>query len=158
MRAEAEDLLFREARALDTRDWEGWLAFYTDDAVYWAPALTGDDAFVDDPDNDVSLMYLSHADLEARIVRVEEGDSFASDPLPLTTHLVSNVLAEETADGIAVTASWLCRSFWRIRDPAIRSGHYAYVLRQTNAGLRIVRKTVFIHDDRIFGPIDFYNV
>ena len=74
-RSAAEDLLYREAWCLDNKCWEDWLALYTEDAVYWAPAMDGDEGWTDDPDKDVSLMYMDKAGLEARIFRIEGHDS-----------------------------------------------------------------------------------
>ena len=102
--AEVTDLLHREAYHLDRCEWDRWLALYTDDAIYWAPALSGDDGFTDDPDNEISLIYLDRAGIEARVFRIESGDSFANTPLPMTAHLVTNVrvvdagVASPTAD------------------------------------------------------------
>lgn len=156
---QAAELLHREAWLLDTRSWDDWLALYTDDAVYWAPAMDGDEGWTDDPDNDVSLMYMDRAGLEARIFRIEGHDSYATDPMPHTAHLVGNVLLHGEADGLVrVTATWLVHSYLRVRGPAVRGGLYEYGLRETPDGLRIARKKVFIHDDRIVGPLDIYNV
>ena len=157
--AEAADLLYREARHLDRREWEAWLALYADDAVFWAPALAGEEGFSEDPDNDVSLIYLDRAGLEARIFRIEGRDSFASAPLPHTAHVVGNVHVTgiDGAD-IAVSATWLVNSFRRVEPPILRAGRYAYVLRRAAAGLVIARKTVYVLDDRIVGPIDIFNI
>ena len=157
--AEAADLLYREAWHLDNREWEAWLALYTGDAVFWAPAIAGEEGFSEDPDNDVSLIYLDRAGLEARIFRIEGRDSFANAPLPHTAHVVSNVRAAE-ADGadIEVSATWLVNSFRRTDPPILRAGRYAYTLRRTDAGLAIARKTVYVLDDRIVGPIDIFNI
>ena len=157
--AEATDLLHREAYHLDHREWQAWLALYTDDAVYWAPAIVGEEGFSEDPDNDVSLIFLDRAGIEARIFRIEGGDSFANAPLPHTAHLVSNVRIVETeGPEIGVSATWLVNSFRRVETPILRAGRYAYTLRRTEAGLTIARKTVFVLDDRIVGPIDIFNI
>ena len=157
--AEAADLLYREACHLDRREWEAWLALYAEDAVFWAPALAGEEGFSEDPDNDVSLIYLDRAGLEARIFRIEGGDSFASAPLPHTAHLVSNVRAVRAGDAeIEVSAAWLVNSFRRTDPPILRAGRYAYALRRDGEGLTIARKTVFVLDDRIVGPIDIFNI
>ena len=37
-RAEAENLLYREAALLDEGSWDDWLALFTEDAVFWMPA------------------------------------------------------------------------------------------------------------------------
>ncbi len=157
--AEAADLLHREAYHLDHREWDPWLALYTDDAVFWAPAMVGDGGFSEDPDNHVSLIYLDRTGLEARIFRIEGGDSYANAPLPHTAHLIANVRAVEVEDTqIAVSATWLVNSFRRVEPPVLRAGRYAYTLRRTPGGLAIARKTVFVLDDRIVGPIDIFNI
>ena len=157
--AEAAELLYREAGHLDRREWEAWLALYAEDAVFWAPAIVGDDGFSEDPDNDVSLIYLDRAGLEARIFRIEGGDSFANTPLPHTAHLVSNVRAVGAGGAeIEVFATWLVNSFRRTDPPILRAGRYAYTLRRSASGLAIARKTVYVLDDRIVGPIDIFNI
>ena len=157
--AEAADLLFREARHLDRREWESWLALYSEDAVFWAPAIDGDEGFSEDPDNDVSLIYLDRPGLEARIFRIEGRDSFASAPLPHTAHVVSNVHLTGTGDAeIEVSATWLVNSFRRVESPILRAGRYAYTLRRGEEALTIARKTVYVLDDRIVGPIDIFNI
>ena len=157
--AEAADLLYREARHLDRREWRAWLALYAGDAVFWAPALAGEEGFTEDPDNEVSLIYLDRAGLEARVFRIEGRDSFASAPLPHTAHVVGNVhvTGAEGAE-IAVSATWLVNSFRRAEAPILRAGRYAYTLRRTDSGLAIARKTVYVLDDRIVGPIDIFNI
>lgn len=152
-------ILYREAWCLDTKRWEDWLALYADDAVYWAPAMDGDEGWTDDPDNDVSLMYMDKAGLEARIFRIEGHDSYATDPLPHTAHLVTNVLMHGEEGGLVeVSATWMVHSYARVRGGSVRGGLYEYGLRDTADGLRIATKKIFIHDDRIVGPIDIYNV
>jgi 3-phenylpropionate/cinnamic acid dioxygenase small subunit len=158
-RSAAEDLLYREAWCLDNKCWEDWLALYTEDAVYWAPAMDGDEGWTDDPDKDVSLMYMDKAGLEARIFRIEGHDSYATDPLPHTAHLVTNVLVHGEQDGLTrVSATWMVRTYARVRGGSVRGGLYEYGLREIADGLRIATKKIFIHDDRIVGPIDVYNV
>ena len=38
-----EAFLHAEARALDDRDWDTWLAFYAPDASFWMPAWDDND-------------------------------------------------------------------------------------------------------------------
>jgi 3-phenylpropionate/cinnamic acid dioxygenase small subunit len=156
---EVTELLAREAFCLDRRMWAEWLALYTDDAVYWAPALSGEDGFTSDPDNEISQIYLDRNGIEARIFRIEGGDSMATEPLPLTAHLVSNVLVHRSDSGaIEATATWLVHTFWRRRGAIVRGGIYEYTLRREKGDLRIVRKVVKVMDDRIVGPLDIYNI
>ena len=80
-------------------------------------------------------------------------------PLPHTAHVVSNVRVVETkGPEIDVSATWLVNSFRRVEPPILRAGRYAYTLRRAESGLAIARKTVFVLDDRIVGPIDIFNI
>src|ERR1700686_34537 len=66
-----EDFLYAEARCLDEKDWDGWLAHYTKDAVFWMPAWDDDDKIVEDPQREISLIYYgSKQGLEDRAFRI----------------------------------------------------------------------------------------
>jgi len=157
--AEVEAIVAREAFLLDTRRWADWLALYADDAIFWVPAWASDDGFTTDPDNNVSLMYMDKAGLEARVFRIESADSWATEPLPFTAHLVTSVLVTATRGAeLEASAAWLVRSFARTRGATLRGGRYDYVFRRAPDGLRIARKTVYVHDDRIVGALDVYNI
>lgn len=157
--AEAAELLHREALCLDKRRWEDWLALYTEDAVYWVPAFASDDEMTSDPDNQVSLMYMDRAGLEARVFRLEDADSYANEPLPWTAHLVTNILVTGGgADAPEVSASWLVHSFRRADGAIARGGLYEYALRRVGKHLKIARKTTLVYDDCIEGPLDIYNI
>jgi benzoate/toluate 1,2-dioxygenase beta subunit len=46
-----EDLrqfLYREARFLDDKEWENWLALYAPDVEFWMPSWDDDDQLVND--------------------------------------------------------------------------------------------------------------
>jgi len=156
---EASHLLHQEGWFLDNRLWDDWLTLYTDDCIYWAPAMVGDENWTDNPDNDVSLIYMDRPGLEARIFRIEGEDSYATHPLPHTSHLVTNILVQgQTEDNVDVSATWLVHSYSRVHGRLIRGGLYRYAIRKTSLGLKIREKKVFVHDDKIVGPIDIYNI
>ena len=159
LRAEVADLLHLEAYHLDRHQWADWLMLYTDEAVFWAPAHVSDGGFTTDPDNEVSLIYMDRAGLEARIFRIESGDSYASDPLPRTAHLIGNILITEAqSDRISVAASWIVHDHSRAYGSITRGGLYEYYLVQRTNGLRIARKKINLIDDTIVGPLDIYNL
>ncbi|MEL0083454.1 MAG: aromatic-ring-hydroxylating dioxygenase subunit beta, partial [Gammaproteobacteria bacterium] len=56
--SEVTDFLFEEADLLDRRDWDGWLDLYEEECLFWIPAWEDDDILCEDPDNEVSLIYL----------------------------------------------------------------------------------------------------
>ena len=153
------ELLYREAWYLDQKRWEDWLSLYAEDAIYWSPAMVGDDQWSGDPEREISLVYMEKSGLEARVFRIEGGDSYATEPLPHTSHVVTNVLLhDEKENQFLVSASWQVRSYSRVRGAIARGGLYEYVLRSDNRDLLIVQKKIFIHDDKIVGPIDIYNI
>lgn len=157
--AEVAELINREAYYLDRRQWQDWLDLYADDAIYWVPAFASDDEMTTDPDNEVSLMYMDKAGLDARVFRIEGRDSYATEPLPWTAHLVTNVLIHGDDGGlIRVSASWLVHSFQRSRGSVTRGGLYDYVLRRDEQALRIAHKKTMVYDDGIVGPLDIYNI
>ncbi len=159
MTAEVADLIAREAHCLDRRQWADWLALYADDAVYWVPAFASDDEMTGDPETEISLMYMDKAGLEARIFRIESGDSYATVPLSWTAHLVTNVVVTQARDEtVEASASWLVHSFGRVHGKVQRGGLYDYTLRRGADGLRIVQKKIMVFDDAIVGPLDIYNI
>ena len=56
-RAEAEELLYREALYLDRGEWDAWLDLYLPDAIFWMPAWRDETTLTDDPDRELSLIY-----------------------------------------------------------------------------------------------------
>jgi hypothetical protein len=48
--------------------------------------------------------------------------------------------------------------FWRTKGAFIRAGRYEYDLREDDDTFQIVLKKIFVHDDRVVGPIDIYNI
>lgn len=148
-----------EAGLLDARDWHAWLALYAPDARYWAPAWVDDYKMTSDPTRQTSLIYADRIELEARIFRIESEDSYASMPLPQTSHVVTCTGVRESADGLVqVMANWMVHYFWRTKGAFVRAGRYEYELREEGDSFAVVLKKIFVHDDRIVGPIDIYNI
>jgi 3-phenylpropionate/cinnamic acid dioxygenase small subunit len=94
-RAEAEDLLYKEALLLDTLQLETWLGMFTPDGLYWIP--------IDDSDPIETHVSIVYDTPERRAERVDHllHDYFpAQSPRSRTVHLVSNVICEESAAGV----------------------------------------------------------
>lgn len=148
-----------EAGLIDDRNWHDWLALFAPDARFWVPAWIDDHKFTSDPERQASLIYANMADLEARVFRIESEDSYASMPLPQTSHVVTCTKVQRAANGlIKAKANWIVHFFWRTKGAFVRAGHYEYEFRESGGDLRIVLKKIFVHDDRVISPIDIYNV
>jgi 3-phenylpropionate/cinnamic acid dioxygenase small subunit len=157
----AADLLHRECRYLDTRDWAAWLDLYAPNAVYWVPAWRDEYTQTSDPDSEISQIYHdSRSGLVERVMRVQSGKSVTTQPLPRTTHFVSNIEGTWEADGaIGAHACWMVQ----VHDPRTERQHgnfgrYELRLGETNAGWVIARKIVRLQNDRVPALIDFYTL
>src|SRR5207249_3330256 len=84
-RAEAESLLFREARLLDERRFGEWLEMFADDCLYWVPTTEADSPL------EPSLIYDDHARMEERVFRLQDTRAYAQRPPSRTQHNISNV-------------------------------------------------------------------
>jgi len=93
--AEAEALLYREARLLDERRFHDWLAMFADDCLYWVPITDGD------PATEPSIIYDDHRRMEERVFRLLSPRAYAQEPPSRTQHTISNVEIAGEADGVA---------------------------------------------------------
>ena len=158
-RAAVEDLIYREARFLDEKNWRDWLALYTEDAVFWMPSWAGEYETTSDPELELNLVYLKgRAHLEDRVFRLQTEDSFASVPMARTAHVVGGVMLDEANDNeVKARASWVVHSYG-LHGAITRGGWYEYRLRRDPAGLKIARKKITMIDDKLVGPLDFFHL
>ena len=89
-----ELFLFEEARLLDAGKFEAWLKLYEPQGIYWMPSQPGQT----DPLNVASIVYEDHAILSIRVQRLLEARALVLTPMPRTTHLVSNIEAQESSE------------------------------------------------------------
>ena len=158
-RQAAIDLVLLEGALLDERDWDGWLALYSEEAEYWIPSWDDEDTLVDDPQNAISLIYYANrAGLEDRIHRLRTERSAASTPLPRTCHMTSNLRVDTTAgDHIVVASSWTTHSY-RLQTSMTYFGRQTHTLRQDADELRICGRKIIVCNDRISNVLDIYSV
>lgn len=157
----ATELLYLEGRCLDERDWAAWLELYAPTAVYWVPAWRDEYTQTGDPDTEISQIYHdTRRGLEERVMRVQSGKSVTTQPLPRTTHFVSNIEGAWEADGaIGAHGCWMVQVY----DPRTERQHgnfgrYELRLSQTDTGWVIARKIVRLQNDRVPALIDFYTL
>jgi benzoate/toluate 1,2-dioxygenase beta subunit len=156
----AQAFLNREARFLDDKEWENWLALYAPDVEFWMPAWDDDDKLVTNPQAEISLIYYGDkSDLEDRVFRIKtERSSTTSLPEPRTGHNISNVEILEQDDRLCrLRFNWLTLSY---RYKAVDSyfGTSYYTLDITGAEPLIKRKKVILKNDYIHQVIDIYHV
>ncbi|MBI1733128.1 MAG: aromatic-ring-hydroxylating dioxygenase subunit beta [Gammaproteobacteria bacterium] len=132
-----ELFLFHEARLLDEQRWEEWNALFTDDGVYWAPAMP-------EQPNATHYVSLIHENALLRAVRVKRfrhPHAFSLQPRPRTLHLVSNVMLDSVdAGGNCVVTSRFMMAQYRREKQDLFAGTYTHHLRPTSSGYRIALK------------------
>jgi 3-phenylpropionate/cinnamic acid dioxygenase small subunit len=93
--AAIEHFLIEEARTLDERRWEDWLALFAPNASYWVPIEENQE----NPRTTISLMYDDRQLLETRVRRLVAGKLHTQTPVARTSRIVVNVTLEGEDDG-----------------------------------------------------------
>ena len=86
-----QQFLFHEARLLDERRLQEWLALYAEDAEYWVPYAWNQQS----PKDHVSLFYETKRLLGMRVDRLERELSPLDTPMARTNHYLSNVSVDD---------------------------------------------------------------
>ncbi|AOG07867.1 benzoate 1,2-dioxygenase small subunit [Bosea sp. RAC05] len=157
---EVQTFLYAEARALDDREWDAWLACYAPDATFHMPAWDDDDLLTEDPQREISLIYYgSKQGLEDRVFRIRtERSSATSLPEPRTSHNISNVeIVEETAVQLKVRFNWFNLSY-RYKTTDIYFGTSYYTIDTSGECWLIKAKKVVFKNDYIHHVVDIYHI
>ncbi len=110
-----EQFLFREARLLDTWQFDAWLDLFHPDARYWVPRAWQQD----DPVNHMSLYWEDMPLLKMRMERLKHDRTASQMPRSRTAHQITNVLVEPadrgTGEGadVAATATFTMAEYRR---------------------------------------------
>lgn len=151
--------LYREARLLDDRDWDAWLAMYDEKCTFWMPSWDDFGELTEDPQSEISLIYYSRrAGLEDRIFRIRTDRSSATIPDTRTNHMISNVeVLEQTDSQIKVRFNWHTMSV-RYNQTDHFCGTSFYTIDVSGAQPLIKEKKVVLKTDYIRHVIDIYHI
>jgi len=156
------ELLNREALYLDEQQWSQWLALYQEDCILWAPAWKTDIELTDDHIREISIFFFkSRAGLEDRVWRIESGEAPSLNPVPRTTHTISNTVLEEgaSAKSMKLNSAWTCHVYFlRNRTQHVFFGRRTDELVSTDEGWRIQCKKVVLMNDYVPAIIDVFCV
>jgi benzoate/toluate 1,2-dioxygenase beta subunit len=142
-RSEVENFLYREARLMDSHEYDQWFELWTADARYWIPCNQDDH----DTRTHVSLVHEDHEGLVDRITRLKSGSAWAQDPRSRLCRIVGNIEYEDTdASEIEAHSTFNLTAVRRGRTEII-AGRNLHRLRRTDEGLRMVAKTVILVDN-----------
>jgi benzoate/toluate 1,2-dioxygenase beta subunit len=152
--------LFAEARFLDDKDWDSWLACYAEDAEFWMPSWDDDEMLVNDPQTEISLIYYGHrGGLEDRVFRIKTDRSSATSlPEPRTSHNINNVeIIEQTEAACHLRFNWVTYSF-RYKTVDTYFGTSFYTIDTSGVKPLIKNKKVILKNDYIHHVVDIYQI
>ena len=152
-------VLNEEAAALDEQRWDDWIELFTDDCVYWVQAWQGEHELANDPERDVSLIYMdSKAMIEDRLWRFTSGTAPAAIPLPRTSHLVGTVTLQALSDKVAQLRSHWQVAAYRFKELTQTAGRSDYTLRRESGRWRIARRRSILINDQAQTALDLYHL
>jgi 3-phenylpropionate/cinnamic acid dioxygenase small subunit len=157
-RSDAEDFLYREARLLDERQLDDWLALFTRDGLYWIP--------IDEAKpraQNLSIIYDPPLRREERVHHLMRTTFPSQTPPSRTIHMISNVELAGVAGEITVRSNQVV---YEIRGGDFRQtglgelrtlvATVEHQLRQEDDALRIAQKKIRLIDrDMSVGNLTF---
>jgi len=135
---QVEEFLFHEARLLDDREFEAWMALFTADGIYWIPATPGQT----DPLGEVSIAYEDRQLLDVRVRRLRHPDNFADQPQARTRRVIGNVMLEDGGDGVVIARSNFTLTEFQNEEQRWFAGDYVHRLVPDGEAFAIREKRV----------------
>ena len=141
---EIEQFLYREARLLDERKFNDWLALFTDDIRYWMPVLST----VERGEREVATgREIAHFDdnkatLGIRVRRLFTGSAHAEEPQSRTRHFVANVEVEGEGAEITVHSNFIVYRTRLETDEDWFVGKRVDTLRKAEGGWKIAKRVM----------------
>lgn len=138
--AVAAAFLAGEARLLDCRALERWLALWDEDAAFWVP-LTSDGSL----GADQALLFDDHRRLTERVWRMRDTSAWALYPPGETVRVIGNVEAwPREAEGEIIVASTFTIQYTRMQSQFVTAGRQVHRLRRRGEDWRLCRKILLL--------------
>ncbi|MBM3378171.1 MAG: aromatic-ring-hydroxylating dioxygenase subunit beta [Betaproteobacteria bacterium] len=130
---DVEVLLTRQALMLDARRWLAWIDLFTDDGVYWMPAMPEQTDWASEP----SIFAEDRDLMEIRANRLLHPNAW-SQAAPWATHHLLGITLVEHAEGDRL-ATYTPFQMMELRRDRIRhfGGSYRHVLHRQDGGWKI---------------------
>jgi dibenzofuran dioxygenase beta subunit len=155
---EVEQLLYREARLLDSWDLRAWFDLFTPDVRYVVPIRETLQKSIqglhDDSEVVVHHVDEDHAGLDLRIRRIETGRAHAEEPKTRTRRIVSNVeILNEQGQELTVCSNFLLFQGRHDLSEILFSGQRRDVLRRDRGQLKIASRRVLLDHTVLTRPL-----
>lgn len=151
--AEVLEFLYHEAELLDGGRFTEWLELLAEDLSYRLPIRLNRRGEGSDYSEATEIFSDNLASLQLRVRRLGTGYAWAETPPSRTRHLVSNVRVRTTENPqeLEVNSYFLVyRSRASESTPELFSGERQDLLRRTDDGWRLARRTIFL-DQAVLG-------
>jgi 3-phenylpropionate/cinnamic acid dioxygenase small subunit len=145
---DVEQFLFREARLMDSNDYDTWLTMWAPELTYWVPS--NDEGVV--PSAKVSLIYAGRRQLEDRVWRLNGLHAHTQRPKSRLTRVLSNIEVEPGSDGEVTVYSAFVLCEVRKDETNFWVGRNVHVLENTADGFLIKSKKVILVNNDIAVP------
>lgn len=133
-----EEFLIHEADLLDDRRFEDWAALFTEDGIYWVPAVPNQD----NPFDTISIFYDDREGRDVRIRRLRHPKNLPEESPTRTIHMVQNVQAAAGEGGAIEVRSRLLMLEYRNGVQRLYGARCRHLLRRRGGGFAIAHKRV----------------
>ena len=161
---EVEQFLYREARLLDERRYNEWMALLADDLHYWVPTRQNKSqgrsdasAAIDDElsgPEELAFFDENKLTMVGRVVRLGTGQAWGENPPSRTRRFVTNVEVErgDAAEVLHVHSNLLVYRSRRADDVHWFVAGREDVLRRTGGSFQLVRRKVVLDTNVLQSP------
>ena len=149
-----EQFLFQEARLLDERKFDAWLALWTPEGRYWVPRHHDQE----NPFEQISLFFEDGMLRETRVRRLLNARNWSQQPVTRSSRLVGNVQIEGLdSAGHLIVRSNLQYTDYRLEQRQL-AGQVFHKLESTEAGgWRVHLKRVnLVNCDSVFANLEVF--
>lgn len=153
-RRRAEGFVLREARLLDDRCFDDWLALWCDDGRYWVPRHHGQD----NPYDQISLFWEDAMLRKTRVRRLLNKRNWSQQPVTRSSRLVGGLQIDGVDDsGRLIVRSSLHFTDYRLEQRQL-SGQVLHKLERVDSGeWRLSLKRIdLVNCDSVFGSLEVF--
>ena len=138
--------LYREARLLDERRYEDWLALWAEDASYLMPTtwVDGDHGLREADDYELHHLRSGHFMLQMRVQKLITGQAWAESPASRTVRTVSNIEVREDNGSLLVRSNIVLHRVRSTDDMEVHAASRSDVLRPHGSTWSFTRRRVLL--------------
>jgi 3-phenylpropionate/cinnamic acid dioxygenase small subunit len=160
LQQEVEKFLFREARLLDERRLDEWVALMADDVYYYAPIRRNvkfNDWELENSDGDSEICYFAEGKdiLLGRVRQLNTGVHWAEEPVSRFEHFISNVeIVSAEGNEVEVNSKFVCYQ-QRLQDEVnwFVGRRYDLLRRDPETSFKVVKRTILLAQNVLLAKV-----